>query len=236
VVIVNEALARLRWPGENPVGRRDGDREVVGVAADARLGGLGMSPEPLEYLPLLQHYEPGLTLAVRGSLAPRVLEAAVRSAVGTVDARVPILNVRTLADQRERSLWPARFAARLLALFGVVALGLAAVGTYGVAAQAMAHRRREFGIRLAIGAARRDLYGLVAKQEGAALAAGLVAGVGAAIALGKLPAAFLHGVGVAKVGVIAVTSLLVAVPVAIAIALAARRALSVEPAVVLRHE
>jgi putative ABC transport system permease protein len=236
VVIVNEALARLLWPGENALGKRDSQREIIGVAADARASGLGIPPEPMTYLPLLQHYEPRMILAVRGTLGPRALEAAVRSAVAGVDPQVPILGVRTVAEQRERSLWPTRFAARLLALFGVVALGLACLGAYGVASQAMAQRTREFGIRMAIGAARQDLYALVAKQEGAALMAGVLAGIVAAMALGKLPSAFLHGVGATSAGMIAVMSLLVAIPVMVAIVLAARRIVALDPVVVLRHE
>lgn len=217
------------------VGIRIGSR-IFGVVRYSKERGLTADPRPTIYKPLLQNYFPELTLRVRTATPSQTLFAAVRRVVQTLDPTLPVYNLRTLAEQKDGSLYTERLAAALLALFGLLALSLAAVGIYGVLSYAVTERTREIGIRLALGARPRDLLRLVVRQGLTLTLIGLVIGVGASLALTRLIAKLLYGVSATDpltFGAVALLLLLVAL---VACWLPARRAMKVDPIVALRAE
>jgi predicted permease len=236
VVIVNEAVARKYWPGQDAVGRRLSRGVVVGVVKDSREKGLTEAPHRTIYLPLLQNYTPDLTLQVRTAADPRTLMAAVRGEGRALDPTLALYNVRTLEEQRDGSLYVERLAAALLTLFGMLALTLAAVGIYGVLSYSVTARTREMGIRLTQGAQPRDLLKLVIRQGMMLTLVGSVIGVGAAFALTRVLQRLLFGVSATDpVTFIAIPMLLAGVAL-VACWLPARRATRLSPMVALRYE
>ena len=235
-IVVNDAAARRYWPGQNPIGRRTSRGEVVGVVADSREKGLTQRPKPAIYMPLLQSYAPQLTLHVRTAQNPEALAGAVRREAQALDAMLPIYNVRTLAEQRDGSLYAERMAAALLTLFGLLASLLAAVGIYGVLSCAVRERTREIGIRLAHGAPPRDLLKLVVGQGMLLTLIGLVFGVSASLALTRLLAGLLFGVSATDPLTFAVIPLALATVALLACWIPARRAMRMDPLVALRYE
>ena len=246
VVIVNEAAARRYWPGQKVIGKRivrnkQIDRptqfaEVVGVVRDSKEKGLTADPRPALYLPLLQNYFPQLTLHVRTATPSQTLLAAVRREAQLLDPQLPLYNLGTLAQQKDGSLYIERLAAALLTLFGLLALSLAAVGIYGVLSYTVTERTREMGIRLALGARRRDLIKLVVGQGMTLTLIGLVIGVGASFALTRLIARLLFGVSATDPLTFIVIPLLLAGVALLACWIPARRATRVDPLAALRYQ
>jgi putative ABC transport system permease protein len=246
VVIVNEAMARRYWPGQEAVGKRiirgrDQFAEVVGVVRDSKEKGLTKTPRPAIYLPLLQNYGPGnyvtdLTLHVRTATDAPTMLAAVRREAQALDATLPVYNLQTLAQQKDGSLYTERLAAALLTLFGLLALALAAVGIYGVLSYAVTERTRELGIRMALGAQPRDLLKLVVGQGMALVLIGLGLGVSASFALTRLLAKLLFGVSATDPLTFVVIPLLLASVALLACWIPARRATKVDPLAALRRE
>ncbi len=243
VAVVNETLARRFWPGVSPLGRRfaPADRpgegfEVVGVARDGKYLSLTEPARPFAYFTLAQgaHLNEN-TLLVRGS-GGRALSAAVRDAARGLDPTLPLFQAQTLEEALQRSTSGRRQGTLLLATFGALAVLLSSVGLYGVVAFAVGERRREIGIRMAIGAARRDIVALF--LGGGARLAGLGVGIGLvlAAAMTRLLSGMLFGVTPLDVTTLAaVSALLVAVALA-ASALPAMRAARIDPASVLRSD
>jgi predicted permease len=236
VFIVNEAAARRYWPGQEAVGQRLNYGEVIGVVRDTKERGLAADPRPTIYKPLLQNYFPELTLHVRTATPSQTLLAAVRREAQALDPTLPVYNLQTLAQQKDGSLYTERLAAALLTLFGLLALGLAAVGIYGVLSYAVTERTRELGIRLALGARPRDLLKLVVGQGLLLTLIGLVIGVGAAFALTRLIEKLLFGVSATDPLTFVLISLLLTGVALVACWIPARRATRVNPLVALRHE
>jgi predicted permease len=239
VVIVNEAMARRYWPGQEAVGKRiqrSQVAEVVGVVKDSLEKGLIVDPRPAVYLPLLQNYVPDLTLHVRAATDPKTLLTAVRREVRALDATLPVYNLGTLDEQKDGSLYTERLAASLLTLFGLLALLLAAVGIYGVLSYAVTERTREMGIRLALGALPSNLLKLVVGQGMILTLIGLVIGVGAALVLTRLIAKLLYGVSATDPLTFVVIPLLLASVALLACWIPALRATRVDPLVALRYE
>ncbi|MCA1593444.1 MAG: ABC transporter permease [Acidobacteria bacterium] len=243
VAVVNESLAETLWPGEDPLGKRlSFDRtkgpflEVVGVARDVKYRSLGEREHPYVYQPVLQSYEPKMTLVVRTAGDPRAIAGAVREQIRALDPNLPVADIRTLGEQFDLSLFPARVAAWTLGGFGLLALVLAAVGIYGVVSYAVAQRTREIGVRMALGARRGDVLRLVMGEGLFVVGLGLAAGLLLALIATRVVAGFLYGVGTTD------PLTFVAVPLVLgAIALAAsyipaRRATRVDPMVALRYE
>ncbi len=170
VAIVNEALAAQAWPGLDPVGRRfrlvgeSIPRQVVGVAKTANYGSLGEAPQPSLFLPLRQQFSDAAVLYVRTQSEPASVLSTVQSAVRRIDSTIDTSDVRTIATVIGQSLFGATIGVGLLTLFGFISLGLASLGLYGATAYAARERRREIGMRMALGAQRAQVLNLVLRQ------------------------------------------------------------------------
>jgi predicted permease len=243
VAVVNESLAETLWPGEDPLGKRvsfEGAAgpflEVVGVARDVKYRSLGDRARPYIYQPVLQTYEPKMTLVVRTAGDPRSLAGTVREQIHALDANVPVADVKTLEEQFDLSLLPARVAAWTLGGFGLLALALAAVGVYGVVSYSVAQRTREIGVRVALGAQARDVLRLVLGEGLFVVGIGIAIGLLLALAATRVVAGFLYGVGATDpVTFVGVPLVLGAVALAASL-VPARRATKVDPMVALRYE
>ena len=243
VVVLNETLAATLWPGEDALGKRvsvSGPEgpflEVVGVARDGKYRSLGETPHPYIYQPLLQSYDPKMTLVVRTTGEPQSVAAAVREQIRALDANLPVADVKTLRDQLDLSLFPSRVAAWTLGGFGVLALLLAAIGIYGVVSYSVAQRTREIGVRMALGAKEKDVLRLVLGEGLFVIAVGLALGLLLAVAATRVIAGFLYGVGATDPLTFAGVPLLLGFVALVASYIPARRATKVDPLVALRYE
>jgi predicted permease len=202
VAIINQAAARRFWPGQNPIGRsavigRPPDeqaREIVGVVRDSKYRRLTEELRPAVFTPFLQRYRGDMTLHVRTAGEPAGVLSAVRREAQTLDASLPLYNVKMLAEQKTDSLYTSRLAATLLTAFGLMALLLAAVGLYGVMAYTVNRRTHEIGIRMALGAQGSEVRRLVMTEGATISAIGLLLGLGGALAGTRLVKSFLYGV------------------------------------------
>jgi putative ABC transport system permease protein len=259
VVLINESMARRFWPNENPIGKRVKQgwpetpveqspwREVVGVVGDVKMQGV-IEKTPLHvYLPLSQYAQGRIYLTVRTQVEPQSLTAQVQSAIHSIDGQMPLYEVRTMDDLMKRSVVSQRAAMVLLSAFALVALLLAVVGIYGVISWGVAQRTREMGLRMALGALRRDVMWLVLRRCALLVLAGVCLGLLGAFALTRLVGASLSEVGPGKTpllfGVNAldpitfiVAPILLAVVAILACCLPARRATKIDPLVALRYE
>jgi len=242
VMIINEAMANRFWPDQDPVGKRlklfgDQDfRQVVGIVADSKYNSLTEPRRPFMYIPLLQEYAPQVNLHVRTATDSRAMISALRNEVQQIDPSLSVLNVQTLSERVQNSLGGERTQATLLGSGGVLALLLAAVGLYGVMSYSVAQRTREIGIRMALGAGRGNVMGLVLKQGLSLVGAGIVLGLGAAFAVTRLLASLLFGVSAVDPVTFSGTSVLLIVVALTASYVPARRATKVDPIIALRYE
>jgi putative ABC transport system permease protein len=246
VVVVNETFVRRFLPGETPLGRRftRGDPEdpdavwqtIVGVVADSRRSGLTMPIRPEAYRPTSQVAPRSMEVLVRTAGPPLAIVPQVRAVLRELDPNLALAQLRTVEAAMADALAARRFVMTLLATFAAVAVALAAIGIYGVLAYLVGQRTRELGIRMALGADRRAILGLVLRQSGRHVLPGVVLGVGGALALTRVLRSQLVDVSPGDPLTFgAVTALLVAVAL-LASWIPARRAARVEPAVALREE
>jgi predicted permease len=243
VVIIDQYLVNRYFANGSPLGRqlRRGAATspaftIVGVAGTINSIDLGqpVTKERL-YYPVTQQPRPAMALVVKSVVDPMALVAQIRSAVTAIDPEQPIADVRTLDEWMARSLEGRRSPMLLLALFGGVALVLAAVGIYGVLAFAVAQRTREIGIRQALGADRRSILSLVLKQGLSTAGVGIGFGLAGSVALTRYLQTLLFGVGAHDIQVyVAVTIVLLSVATA-ACYVPARRATVVDPNQALRE-
>ena len=240
--IVNEALVREYWPGQDGVGKiieLMGEpvqrTQVVGVVADSKYRLVTEAAIPTVYLPLEQNYESRLTLMVR-SERPSATVSPVRAAVRELDATIPVTGMRTLAEQRLRSLSTPRMAATLLSLLGGLGLLLGTLGLYGVMAYAVSQRTHEIGIRMALGAERGDILRLVLRQGLLLVGIGLGVGLAGAIAARRLMEGLLYQMRPEDPQTLALVAALLVAAALAACYLPARRATRVDPMVALRYE
>jgi predicted permease len=238
VLVCSEALARKLFPNDDPVGKYvqfDPDRkfEIVGMVGDIRLTRLLEDRPDKIYLP---HTSGNGCLIVRTRIAPASLADPIRNAILEVDADQPVSNVRTLEQDVSRSVAARSQLFTLLGLFAAIALGLAAVGLYGVLAQAVALRRRDIGIRMALGAQRSDVLRLILRNGMRLTSVGVVIGLAGAFALTRVLRNQLYHVGTTDPLTFASVALLLVVVALLACLLPARRASRVDPLVALRTE
>ena len=243
VVVVNETFARRFWGRESPLGRRlkfgpgagAAMRTVVGVVQDVRHRGPAEPPRAELFLPVAQSPFPSMAFAVRVDGDPLSLAPAVRAAVAALDPAQPIADVQTLETYVRGSTAQARFLARLLAGFGGLALLLAAVGVYGVMSWSVVERRREIGVRVAVGATPLSIAALVAREGGLRLGIGLAIGSAAALGLGRLLSGVLFDVQAADPVTYLSTLVILALAGVCSLWLPAYRASRTNPVVVLRE-
>ena len=239
VVIINETMARQFWPDHDALGRRfkffrDQEfTEVVGVARDSKYNFLGEQPLPFIYRPLLQDAQTAVTLTLR-SAAPDAALGTTRGVVQQMEPTMPLVGVFTMANVLNQALWAARMGARLLAVFGGLALLLASIGVYGVMAYAVSQRTRELGIRLALGASAAEVRGMVLRQGLTLAALGVVLGLVVALLLTNLVSTLLYDVSATDPITFTVIPVVLVVVAALAIFIPARRASRVDPVIALR--
>ncbi|MGH7474926.1 MAG: ADOP family duplicated permease [Longimicrobiales bacterium] len=248
IIIINRALARLHWPDRSPVGERisfarPGAQEwleIVGVVGDTRMVAADEPPQPALYMPHAQKlwdWASWLTLMVRTEAGrdPSALAPAIRAALRQQDAELAITELATVEDLYRASTARNRFATVLLSAFAIAALLLGSIGMYGVLSYAVAQRRRELGIRVALGADRGRLLADVVRRALALTALGIAIGAAAALALGRALSALLYEISPhdpLTLGAVAALLLIVAAAAAL---LPARRATRVDPMLVMRH-
>jgi putative ABC transport system permease protein len=243
VAIVNETLVRDLFPNTNPIGQRlrvllrqPSSWEIVGVVKDSKYRSLGEDSTPYIFLPYLQNPQPAMALHVQTSGNPRDLAAAVRREVQALDPNLPAFNVMSLADNIDISLFPARFGAVLVGVFGFLALLIASIGIYGVMSYGVSERTHEMGIRMALGARGSDVLRLVISQGMWLALIGVAIGAGLALAVTRVVQNYLYDVSVTDpLTFIGIALLLIGVAL-LACYVPARRATRVDPLEALRYE
>ena len=246
VAIISESCARTEFPGEDPIGKHvqlagDGVNSkpwltVVGVAGDVRQYGLERAAIMAAYIPLEQNVNFSYMLAARTTRPPEQMQQAVRDAFFAVDKTQPVFDVAPMDSYLRASVAERSFTLTLLGVFAALALGLAAIGIYGVIAYAVSQRTREIGIRMALGARWPDVLGMVLRQGISLAGAGLVAGFAASLALTQFLASLLFDVRATDLATAAAVSATLTIVALTATYIPARKAAKVDPIVALRYE
>ncbi len=245
VVIINQTLARRLWDQEDPIGKRmrlgrgDDLHEVIGVVRDGKYLMLGEDQRPFVYMPISQHYSAAATLHLRAEGDPLSFVPSVRQILSELDPNLPIYNVRTMDEHLRQSalaLMPLRMAATLAGVQGLLGLGLAMMGLYGIVAYGVTQRTREIGIRMALGAQSADVMRLVVKDGWRLTVIGLGVGLVLALVLALTLSRLLYGLHPMNLPVFTIVLTALAAVSLLASYLPARRALRVQPLMALRSE
>jgi putative ABC transport system permease protein len=244
VVIVNDTLAQRLWPGADPIGQvlmvpdfgTPAARVVVGVVGDTRHHDLTKDPEPEIYRPAYQTYWPFFGVVVRTASAADTIERPLREAAARVDRSVPIASVRALSALADKSLAWRRSSMALLTVFALAAGFLAFVGVYSVMAYSVAARAKEFGVRVALGAAPSTVAAAIVAQGTRLAAVGIVAGLAAAAATGRLIGTLLFAVRPIDPLTFAVVALITGAAAVLATTMPALTAMRVDPSAALRAD
>ncbi len=240
VMIVNETMAKKLWPDTDPLGRSfyDGDTtfEVVGVARNTKYRNLRETPLMTFYLPLAQSYRPSMNLLVRTAGEPSQLAPAIQGRLHAIEPALTVFDIRTLFEHVGRSLYVERMEGLLLTFFGILALTLTAIGIYGVVAYSVAQRTREVGIRMALGAQKKDVLKMILAQGLALVAWGTALGLIVCYWLSRLVSSQLYGVNAYDPATLASVVVVIIVVALLAAYIPARRATKVDPLVALRYE
>jgi len=244
VIIVNETAARHFFPGQDPLGQILEHRSsptdtrrltVVGIARDTKDRSLGESPRPFVYVPVAQQYLPRLTIVTR--VQPGLaIQAELRRLIASMNSNLPIVTAQSFEDYAALGLVPQRLAASVSGSLGLMGLILAAVGIYGVTAYNVAQRTREIGIRMALGAQRGNVVGMVLRQGLGLTAIGLGIGMASAAALSRLLGSLLFGVPPGDPLAFGGAAALFLTVGLLACVVPARRASRVHPMEALRYE
>jgi putative ABC transport system permease protein len=250
VVLINRALARRYWPDADPIGQQiwlgkpmgpsnaeAAPRQIAGIVGDIRDTSLAEPPEPTVYIPYAQAPSAdGASFLVRTERAPLLSVAGARIAIRGLDADLPLTSVRELRDLVGSSTAEWRFRAVLLGWFGALAVCIAAIGVYGVISYSVAHRTQEIGVRLALGAVRRDVLSLVVWQGLQTTLWGIGVGLAAAYGLARMIASMLYGVSATDPVTFGSTAVLLVLVGLAACYVPARRAMQIDPMTALRDE
>jgi len=243
VAVINETMAKRYWPNANPIGQRINEtlsernwREIVGIVGSVQHLARGEEPKPEMFVPLSQVPPESLNVAVRTQVEQASFEATLRRSVTAIDANLPVFEVRTMEERLFESVAQPRFRTVLLGVFAALALVMAVIGLYAVMAVSVAQRTHELGIRVALGAQRRDVIGLILRQGIKLVSLGIVIGLAGAWALTRVLTTLLFEVKPTDpLTFVAVPVLLIAVAI-LACWLPARQAASVDPLTALRYE
>ncbi|HEY7293246.1 MAG TPA: ABC transporter permease [Vicinamibacterales bacterium] len=242
VVLISEAGAKKVFPNENPVGKTlmvtsaGTPAVIVGIVGDVRSQRVAQPPDMEFYRPWAQENFPFVSITVRSPLEVNVVSRLVQSAIGTVDPGIAISRPRTMDAVVAQALGQARLMMCLLGIFAFVALVLATVGVYGAVAYTVEQRTGEIGVRMAFGAQTRDVLRLVVDQGMRPVVAGLIAGVAAALAIGRLIASQLYEISAHNPLLLAVTVTVLGLAALVACVVPARRATVIDPMDALRAE
>jgi putative ABC transport system permease protein len=246
-VMINQSFARAVYGNKDPLGRRiripgsDPGNEpmatIVGVVADLRYAKLDEHPAPETYVPYRQAvYVRSMDIMVRMAGDASVQGASIRKLVAELDRTQPIYDVQTLEQALAGSIAPRRFNLLLLGIFAAAALVLAVVGIYGVMGYAVTQRTHEIGVRMALGARRGEVVGMVVQQGMAIAAAGIAVGAAIALGLTRVMGSLLYEIAPTDGPTFAVVCSLLAAAAFLACCLPALRASKVDPVVALRYE
>jgi putative ABC transport system permease protein len=246
VAIISSAMAKKYWPGEDAIGKQVAptskkypEATIIGIVADVKRLSLREDPPPEMYVPYNQKVWPSLLTMdalVRTKVDPPSLTDTVRGALRSVDADLPLAKIATLNTIVDDSMTLPRFAMVVLGSFAALALLLASVGMYGVISYFVAQRTREIGVRVALGAQGRDVFGMVLGQGARLAAIGIALGLLAALAAARMMVSFLYGVQPIDPLTFAALPFLLLCIALLACYLPARRAMRVDPMVALHHE
>jgi len=248
VVIINETLAGRLWPGEKPVGKflkqgwpetPEADapwRQVVGVVNDVKLNGVDQDTPMQAFLPIAQEPSRSVAIVLRTATEPAAIARVVEAAVHQVQPDLPVSRMQAMTQLMQSSVARQRLSATILAVFSIVAIVLAAVGLYGVSSHSVTERTREIGVRMALGAERRQVLRLFVRQGLTTALAGTVAGLGGALLLARWLETLLFGVTPTDPPTLAAVSLLLLAVAAAACYIPARRAARTDPLIALRTE
>ena len=247
VLLINETMARLYWPDEDPLGKRisvnwsnPGEDEIVGVVGDIRDMGLNLEVKPTIYWPHARDSYAFMNIVLHTRSDPKGLALAAQNEVRAIDPEQPVADIRTMEDVLSDSISRQRFNMLLFVIFASVALVLAVVGIYGVIAYSVNQRTHEIGIRMALGAQTVDILKMVIGQSMLLTGIGLAIGIGGAVVLSllisNLMSSLLFEVGATDVTTFLLVSLVLAAAAMVATVFPARRATKVDPMVALRYE
>jgi predicted permease len=244
VAIVNQTLAKRYFPGQDPIGKKFGDtkltpksmKEIIGIVDDIKEGGLNSEIWPAAYYPFNQDPDTYLHVIVRTSQDEASVLQTMTAAIHQLDPEIGTIGQTTMAAKIAESAYLPRSTAWLMGGFAGVALLLGVVGLYGVIAYSVSQRTREIGVRMALGAVRRDVYGLVLKEAGRLTAAGIFAGLVCSLGAATLMRKLLFGVESWDVPTLLGVTAVLAIFALLASYLPARRAASVNPVDALRAE
>ena len=243
VAVISMSIAKRAWPGEDPVGKRfhfgpptAPDREVIGVINDVRAVSLEAGPSFSVYVPYWQGFFIGTSFAVKTTENPGAIAPAIRAAIRSIDAELPLSALQTMDEVVERSVAQRRFQTNLVLVFGVAAMLLASLGVYGVMSYAVTQRTTEIGIRLALGAERGSVLRMVLRQALRPVAAGVAAAVPLALGAASWLRSLLFGVSPQDPTTITVACLTLITAAMLAAYLPARRAANLDPLNALRYE
>ena len=242
VVIINETAARKYFANENPVGLRFGtsveqssDLEIVGVLRDTKYEGVRQDVPPTMFVPSLQS-RPATVFQVRTAADPAPFVGSIREAVRQVDPDLPLMDVSTQAEQIDKNLQQERVFAQAYAMFGALAMLIASIGLFGLMSYSVARRTNEIGIRMALGAESRHVLRLVMSESMTLVLLGIVVGLAAALAAGRLVTALLFGLAATDALSMVAATLVMLTVSSLAAYLPARRAARVDPLVALHYE
>ena len=241
-VVVNQAFASKFFPDIDPIGRRFGgdptfdNNKIVGVVSDAKYRSLREPMTPTYYNVWNDQSDEPIQLEVRTRVRPQSVIEPVRQALAALDPALPFTEIEVMSDEVDASAAGERLTATLASMFGALAALLAAIGIYGLLAYAVAQRRREIGIRMALGARPADIGGMIGKQAVAMVAIGVAIGLAGAFMVAPWMRALLYGVAPSDAMSMIFAALFVAVVAAVATAIPASNAVRIEPASALRQE
>jgi putative ABC transport system permease protein len=240
VALVNDALARQQWPGQDPIGRRvrfddGGDwMTVVGVVGDIRHLGPAVPPRPELYQPVAQRSFPFMAFVVRTDRDPYTVLPSIRRAIADLDPNMPLAGVKTMDEHIAAALSRPRFLSTLVSAFGALALTLAVIGIYGMMAWSVGQRRQEIAVRMALGAGTSDVLRLVLGRALVLASAGIACGLVVARVATSALQGLLYGTSAAELSGYALTAAALGVAAVVAAYIPARRATVVDPVAALR--